>query len=48
MMSKEIKAGIGDRPEDEEAAMRAGVNFMPTDIWLERFRTGVYKVGASE
>jgi len=39
---------VGDRPEDEEAAMRAGVNFMSADIWLERFRTGVYKVGDSE
>lgn len=35
---------VGDRPEDEEAAMRANVHFMPADIWHERFRTGVYKV----
>lgn len=38
---------IGDRPEDEEAAMRAGVNFLPTDIWLNRFRPGVYTVNAT-
>ncbi len=39
---------VGDRAEDEEAAMRAGVNFMSADIWLDRFRTGTYKVGGSE
>lgn len=39
---------VGDRPEDEEAAMRASAHFMPADIWLERFRTGAYKVGGSE
>lgn len=38
---------VGDRPEDEEAAMRAGVNFMPADIWLERFRPGIYEVKAT-
>lgn len=38
---------IGDRPEDEEGAMRAGVNFMPADIWLNRFRPGVYEMNAS-
>lgn len=38
---------VGDRPEDEEAALRAGVNFMPADIWLDRFRPGVYTINAS-
>lgn len=38
---------IGDRPEDEEGAMRAGVNFMPADIWLERFRPGIYTINAT-
>jgi D-glycero-D-manno-heptose 1,7-bisphosphate phosphatase len=39
---------VGSSPEDEEAAMKAGCNFMPADIWLDRFRTGVYKVNAPE
>ena len=38
---------VGDRPEDEEAGMRAGVNFMPSDIWLNRFRPGIYLVNAT-
>lgn len=38
---------IGDRPEDEEAAMRAGVQFMPSDMWLDRFRPGVYTLNAT-
>ena len=38
---------VGDRPEDEEAAMRASVQFMPADIWLNRFRPGVYEISAT-
>ena len=38
---------IGDRPEDEEGAMRAGVNFMPAEIWLNRFRPGVHEMNIS-
>lgn len=38
---------IGDRSEDEEAGMRAGVNFMPADIWLNRFRPGIYEINAT-
>jgi D-glycero-D-manno-heptose 1,7-bisphosphate phosphatase len=35
---------IGDRSEDEEAAMRAGVQYMDADIWRDRFCTGEYRV----
>ncbi len=35
---------IGDRPEDEQAATAAGVNFMWADIWRECWRTGEYRV----
>lgn len=35
---------IGDRPEDEEAAMRAGVNFMWADIWRNRWISPEYKI----
>lgn len=38
---------VGDRTEDEESAMRAGVNFMPADIWLNRFRPGIYEINAN-
>lgn len=37
----------GSRPEDEEAAMRAGINFIWTEIWLNRFRPGIYEVNAT-
>ena len=36
-----------DRPEDEEAAMRDGVQFMPSDMWVDRFRPGVYEINAT-
>lgn len=35
---------IGDRQEDEDAATNAGINFIPADIWRERFCQGLYKV----
>ncbi len=35
---------VGDRPEDEEAATTAEINFMWADIWRNRFLPGVYKV----
>jgi D-glycero-D-manno-heptose 1,7-bisphosphate phosphatase len=35
---------VGDRPEDEQAAAAAGINFMWADIWRERWRTGKYRV----
>lgn len=34
---------VGDRPEDEQAADSAGINFMWADIWRERFISGTYK-----
>lgn len=38
---------IGDRKEDEEAAMRAGVKFLPADTWLNRFRPGIHATNAT-
>lgn len=34
---------IGDRPEDEQAAAAAEINFMWADIWRNRFLPGVYE-----
>ena len=34
---------IGDRPEDEQAAAAAGINFMWADIWRSRFLPGVHE-----
>lgn len=31
----------------EICAMRAGVNFLSADIWLNRFRPGIYEIDAS-
>jgi D-glycero-D-manno-heptose 1,7-bisphosphate phosphatase len=28
---------VGDRPEDQECAKAAGIDFMPADIWRDRF-----------
>jgi len=28
---------VGDRPEDEQCAKAAGIDFMPADIWRDRF-----------
>lgn len=39
---------VGDRALYEEAAMRAGVNFILTDIWLDRFRTGEYRINSQK
>ncbi|MBN3948383.1 MAG: HAD hydrolase-like protein [Nostoc sp. NMS7] len=33
---------IGDRTEDEQSAINAGINFCPADVWRDRFRTGVF------
>ena len=38
---------VGDRPEDEEAALQAGLNFMPADIWLDKFRLGIYTINVT-
>lgn len=35
---------IGDRDEDEKAAIAAGVNFMWADIWHMRFTPGMYEI----
>lgn len=35
---------IGDRPEDEQAAAAAGLNFMWADVWRMRFTPGIYEV----
>lgn len=29
---------VGDRPEDEQAAAAAGINFLAADIWRERWK----------
>lgn len=34
---------IGDRPEDEECARNAGINFLPADIWHQRHRPGIHQ-----
>lgn len=39
---------VGDRAEDEEAAMRAGVQYMDADIWRDPFCTGEYRVNLQE
>ena len=33
---------VGDRPEDEQCAANAGVNFCPADMWRDRFRPGMF------
>ncbi|MHC5719528.1 MAG: HAD hydrolase-like protein, partial [Nostoc sp.] len=33
---------VGDRPEDEQAAINAGINFCPADVWRDKFRTGIF------
>lgn len=38
---------IGDRLEDEVSAIRAKVNFMPADTWVNRFRPGIYMLNAT-
>ena len=35
---------IGDRPEDEGAAVAAGCNYLAADIIRDRFRPGVYQI----
>ena len=35
---------IGDRDEDEKAAIAAGVNFFWADVWRMRFTPGMYEV----
>jgi D-glycero-D-manno-heptose 1,7-bisphosphate phosphatase len=39
---------IGDRSSDEEAAIRAGVQYIDADIWRERFCTGEYLANFQE
>ena len=34
---------VGDRSEDEQAAITAGVNFCPADIWRARFCAGMHQ-----
>ncbi len=36
----------GDRPEDEQCAQAAGVNFMWADVWQQRFTPGIYEFKA--
>lgn len=31
-----------NRPEDEQCAINAGVNFCPADVWRNRFRIGMF------
>lgn len=38
---------IGDRPEDEQAAASAGVNFLPADIWRSRFQPGLQEMSVN-
>jgi D-glycero-D-manno-heptose 1,7-bisphosphate phosphatase len=33
---------IGDRPEDEQSAINARVNFCPAEVWRDRFKTGMF------
>lgn len=35
---------IGDRPEDEGAAIAAGINFMDAETWRMRFTPGIYEI----
>jgi len=28
---------VGDRPEDEKAAVAAGINFITADVWRDKF-----------
>jgi phosphoglycolate phosphatase-like HAD superfamily hydrolase len=28
---------VGDRPEDEKAAVAAGINFIAADVWRDKF-----------
>ncbi|MBH8566755.1 HAD hydrolase-like protein [Nostoc sp. CENA67] len=34
---------VGDRPEDEQCATNAGINFCPANVWRDRFRPGVFE-----
>lgn len=34
---------VGDRPEDEQAAEAAGVNFLHAEVWRDRFRPGIHE-----
>ncbi len=34
---------VGDRPEDEQAAVAAHVTFCPADIWRDRFSPGIHE-----
>lgn len=38
---------IGDRPEDEQCANNAGINFCPADMWRDRFRKGTFAHAAT-
>ncbi|MEH1821499.1 MAG: HAD hydrolase-like protein [Nostoc sp.] len=33
---------VGDRPEDEQCAINAGINFCPAVVWRDRFRAGIF------
>jgi D-glycero-D-manno-heptose 1,7-bisphosphate phosphatase len=35
---------VGDRPEDEQAAQTADLNFMWADTWRDRFTPGMYEI----
>lgn len=34
---------VGDRPEDEQAAKAAGINFCPAEAWRDRFLPGIHE-----
>lgn len=33
---------VGDRLEDEQCAINAGINFCPAQVWRDRFRAGIF------
>ncbi|MCC5616547.1 hypothetical protein LC605_15995 [Nostoc sp. CHAB 5836] len=33
---------VGDRPEDEQSAINAKINFCPADVWRDQFKPGVF------
>ncbi len=35
---------IGDRDEDEKAAIAGGLSFMPAETWRMRFTPGIYEI----
>lgn len=39
---------IGDRPEDEQCAAAANINFMWADVWRDRFKKGLGEVDLSD